>query len=85
MELWWYVGGEYGGGAWTVERVANASDAIDYNDIRVILGLEWILQRGLRGHFEVAYVFDREIIFVGGPPANFKPDDTVMLRGGITY
>ena len=87
MELWWYVGGEYGGGAWTVQRVGPPpfSDAIDYNDIRVILGLEWILQRGLRGHFEIGYVFDREIVFVGGPPANFKPDDTVMLRGGITY
>ena len=41
QDLWWYVGGEYGGGAWTVEREGDFSDRIDINDIRVMLGLEW--------------------------------------------
>jgi hypothetical protein len=85
LELWWYAAGEYGGGAWTVQRAATLADQIDYNDLRVILGLEWITLTHIRGHFEIGYVFDREIIFVGGLPPNFKPRDTVMLRAGLSY
>ena len=84
-EWWWYFAGEYGGGAWTVRR-AGGNDRIDYNDIRASFGLEWIGQRGVRGHIEIGYVWDREIIFVDtNSPRDFKPDDTVMLRAGIDY
>jgi hypothetical protein len=81
---WWYVAGEYGGGSWTVER-QTTNDRIDYNDIRVIGGLEWETQTHIRGHVELGYVFDREIIFDSGDPPNFKPDDTIMLRTGISF
>ena len=40
---WWlYARGEYGGGAWTVERALLGSphNSVDYNDIRVALGIE---------------------------------------------
>ena len=87
-EWWWYVAGEYGGGSWTIENVppVPGTDSVDYNDIRVILGLEWTTLSGLRGLFEVGYVFDREILYAARPPArSFKPEDTVMLRGGIVY
>ncbi len=83
-EWWWYVSGEYGGGSWTVDRVG-LSDRIDYNDIRAVLGLEWETPTMVRGHFEVGYVFDREILFNSGMPPEFKPDDTVMLRAGIDF
>ena len=40
----------------------------------------------LRGHIEVGYVFDREVIFADtGTPAEFKPDDTFMVRGGVDF
>jgi hypothetical protein len=81
---WWYVAGEYGGGSWTVEREA-IDDRIDYNDIRVIGGLEWETQTHIRGHIEAGYVFDREIVFVSGDPGSFKPDDTLMLRAGVSF
>ncbi len=84
LELWWYAAGEYGLGAWTVKR-GTSTTSIDYNDIRVMLGLEWVTQSRIRGHFEIGYVFDREILYVGGTPANFNPRDTVMLRGGLAY
>ncbi len=49
-DVWWYVGGEYGGGAWTIQREDDFSDRIDINDIRLFLGLEWgqsaLLQQG---------------------------------------
>jgi hypothetical protein len=90
-EWWWYFTGEYGGGAWTVRRNAAinggiSSDRIDYNDLRVAFGLEWISCRGIRGHIEAGYVWDREILFdLSKSPASWKPDDTVMVRAGIDF
>lgn len=82
---WWgYAAGEYGGGSWSVDR-QTTTDRIDYNDIRVIGGLEWETQTQIRGHLEIGYVFDREIVFVSGDPPNFTPDDTIMLRAGIDF
>jgi hypothetical protein len=81
---YWYAAAEYGGGSWTVRRDIQ-DDRIDYNDIRVIGGIEWETQTFIRGHLEVGYVWDREILFNSGAPANFKPDDTIMLRAGIDF
>ena len=61
------------------------ADRFDYNDIRVIGGLEWETQTMIRGHVEVGYVWDRELLFNSGQPGNFSLDDTVMLRGGIDF
>lgn len=83
-EWWWYVAGEYGGGSWTVDR-QGLDDHIDYNDIRAILGLEWETPTMFRGHLEVGYVFDREILFASGMPSKATPDDTVMLRAGVDF
>jgi hypothetical protein len=90
-QWWWYVAGEYGGGRWTIERdpagvAMGADDDIDYNDIRAILGLEWETATQLRGHAEVGYVFDREIIDDGTrlPPV-YELDDTFMLRLGLDF
>lgn len=83
-EWWWYAAGEYGGGSWTVDRVG-LGDRIDYNDIRVLLGLEWETPTQVRGHMEVGFVFDREILFESAMPAKITPDDTVMLRAGLDF
>lgn len=83
-DWWWYVAGEYGGGSWTVDRVG-LNDRIDYNDIRVSLGLEYETTTMMRGHMEVGYVFDREILFNSGMPGRFDPADTVMLRAGLDF
>jgi hypothetical protein len=82
---YWYAAGEYGGGSWTVERDGPLDDRIDYNDIRIIGGIEWETQTFIRGHFEIGYAWDREIIFTSGMPATFTPDDTIMLRTGIDF
>ncbi len=82
---WWgYAAGEYGGGSWSVDR-SIGGDRFDYNDIRVIGGLEWETQSQIKGHFEVGYVFDREIVFDSQLPPDFKPNGTIMLRTGINF
>lgn len=98
-DVWWYFTAEYGGGSWTVDRSQIVDDGVggftvasiggdrrvDINDIRAGLGLEWTHQCGLTGFFEVAYVWDRELVFASGAPAKHKLKDTIMLRGGVTY
>ena len=88
-DVWWYLGGEYGGGNWTMERLNDPhlgfADRVDINDIRVFGGLEWHGLNARVGFFEVGYVFDREIIFRNVPADNLKLDDTVMLRGGVRF
>jgi len=91
--IWWYVGGEYGGGSWTVERLVLppspiqpiVSDRIDINDLRVFGGLEWTHPNSVKGFVEAGYVFDREVIYVGNQTLNFSPRDTFMLRAGVSF
>jgi len=82
---WWiYAAGEYGGGRWTIERASGMADDIDYNDIRAIFGLEWETQTQSRGHVEVGYVFDRELLFDSATD-DLPLDDSFMVRAGIDF
>lgn len=83
-DIWLYVAGEYGGGAWSIERAAGFEDAVEYDDFRLKLGLEWISFQGNKGYFEVGYVFHREFKYLSDI-GNFDPSDTVMLRAGISF
>jgi hypothetical protein len=82
-DVWGYVAAEYGGGSWTIQR-PGFTDQADYNDIRVMVGIESFGYRGMHGFFETGYVFDRQIIYRSGTP-NFNPSDTLMLRAGLSY
>ncbi len=83
-DLWLYLAGEYGGGAWTIRRADGASDNFDYNDIRLSLGVDMYGASHIRGMAEVGWVFDRQIIYRSGTP-QFDPSDTVMVRAGLNY
>ena len=85
-ELWWYLGGEYGGDSWTIEREWGDSDGFDYEDIRVYLGLEFLPASGItgrRGFVEFGFAFDRKITYLSGQTV--KPEEALMLRAGITW
>jgi hypothetical protein len=84
-DVWWYVAGEYGGGAWTIQRADGSGDRVDINDIRVKLGLDWMNQRNWRGFLEVGYVFEREVVYVVNPLDSFKPRDTFMAAAGFSF
>jgi hypothetical protein len=102
-EWWYYVRGEYGGDSWTIERTvapfAGQVDKIDYNDIRVALGLQFKPANwrqgsaGLNGFFEVGFAFNREIIWVpvdipaGGLDIeqSIRPSETIFLGGGVSF
>lgn len=84
-ELWWYLAGEYGGGAWTIERTSGVSDRMDINDIRVSIGLETVGQARFSGFAEVGYVFNRQVVYVVDPADSFDLGNTFMVRAGFSF
>ena len=88
-QVWWYLGGEYGGGSWTIEREgppqAGAEDRMDINDIRIFVGVECSNLNRMSSFAEIGYVFDREVLFHVVPSDSLHVDDTFMLRGGVSW
>ena len=83
-EWWGYLGGEFGGGAWAIDRANGGSEEIAYRDFRLLIGLERKMSHGISGRFEFGYVFAREIEFSSDTP-DFRPSDTLLARGGVRY
>jgi hypothetical protein len=93
---WWvYVRGEYGGGNWAVKRsqilestpdadLAGTLDRVDYNDIRVGVGMEFDTPKSWKGLFEVGGAFDREVVYRSRTPT-FRPTPTVYVRAGLSF
>jgi len=84
-DLWYYISGEYGDGSWTITREDGSHDSVDYNDIRVAIGLEEVSPAGGRIFIEGGFVFDRELFYRSNNPPPFDLSNTVMVRGGISY
>lgn len=91
QDVWWYIAGEFGGGSWTIERAVDGdSDRVDFNDIRVLVGVEWgpgeWFHEGRRlGFVEAGWVTERQLVYVRRPQDNVDLPDTFMLRAGIGY
>ena len=84
VQDWAYVAGEFAGDAYAIRRTNGSNDQIVLSDYRFILGLERKVIGGFSSRFEVGYVFSRRIRYTSGSP-EFRPTNTVMLRGGLTY
>lgn len=89
-DVWGYLAGEFGGGAWTITRDNGEEDSVDINDIRVMAGMEWgrsdLIGSGRRtGFVEAGWVFGREVKYEENPQDNFEPESTFMVRAGIGY
>ena len=84
-ERWFYVGGEFGGGVWSIVRpTSQISDLLTSRDYRVVLGCERKIIGGLSRRFEIGYVFGRELEFDSATP-DISLDDTLFVRAGISY
>jgi hypothetical protein len=91
-DIWAYLRGEYGGGAWTCTRPAGGglpemSDEFEYSDIRLALGVDVLpeTKSGLRGYLEVGYSFNRVLVFRSGMPSKVDISDTVLVGGGLSF
>jgi len=83
-EWWLYCRGEYGGGSWAVQpdKMAGPVDQIDYNDIRVALGLEFDRMDKIAGLVEVGTAFERELL-LRSTHEKYSPSTTIFLRAGL--
>lgn len=83
-EWWWYIRGDYGGNCWTL-KVDDDNLRVDYNDIRVAIGLEFRnpTTACADGFFEVGGLFDRELYSSG--VKFYSPSTCVFLGAGIYY
>lgn len=82
---WWaYARGEYGGGSWGIDT-GYGVERVDYNDIRIALGIEFRNKpkQCLSGHFEIGGAFNRELYSNGH--SFYKPSSCVFLAGGLRY
>jgi hypothetical protein len=84
FEDWIFTTAEFGGNTWPIERIGGVEDSVTYNDYRILVGFERKLDGGAGYRLEAGYVFGRSISFASGR-GDFDPQDTFMLRGGITY
>ena len=84
-ERWLYVGGEFGGGVWSIRRpLTLTQDVLTYNDYRVLVGYEQKILGGMSRRVEAGYVFGRELQFAGATP-DVPLDDSLFLRVGLTF
>jgi len=83
--MWSYVGGEYGGGSWAIERIDGSDDQVDINDVRAFVGIEWIGPRRVTGFFDFGYAFERELVYASDPSNSLDLQDTLMIRSGLAF
>ena len=83
-DVFGYLAGEYGGGQWTITHDNGLRDVVNYNDMRIVLGVETVSHNRFRANFDIGYVFNREILYRDQTPT-VNPSDTVMLRVGLQY
>lgn len=84
-EHWAFVGGEFGGGVWSIQRpAADAHDLLTYSDVRILAGYERKIIGGISRRFEIGYVFARELELEEAG-SEFDLDDTLFARVGLTY
>lgn len=83
-ERWFYLAGEFGGGAWAVTRTDGSADTLDITDWRIYMGLERKIVNGLTRRIELGYVFSRTLEYESDG-RSIDLDDTLMVRAGLTY
>jgi len=89
-DVWWYISGYYGGGAWTIKQTDGSDDEIDINDIRLSFGLEFgksdQIRQGFRlGFIEAGYAFNRELIYRVRSTSSLDLENSFVIRAGFAY
>jgi hypothetical protein len=84
VQDWAYIAGEFTGDAWAIRRTDGSDDEVVLSDYRLVLGMEHRVADGVSSHFDVGYVFGRRVRYSSDTP-DFRPSDTIMVRGGLSY
>jgi hypothetical protein len=82
-DVWLYLAGVFGGGAWSVDGGAQSNVLVQYSDLRLTLGTEIAHTGGKVAELEVGYVFSRDISVESTSLAS--PSATLLLQASIAY
>lgn len=84
-EYWFYIAGEFANAAWAFEQPDGSPDVLSYRDFRALIGFERRVIGGLSSRVELGYVFNRDIKVASISGDDIGMDDSLLLRGGISY
>jgi hypothetical protein len=85
-EDWLYLGGELGGGSYSIQRVPSyQQDVVTFNDYRIIFGWERRKNGGAGMRLEGGYIFARSFEYASNSHVEYTPDDALMIRGSLSF
>ncbi len=79
-----YARGEYGGGSWAVAHEIGGIERTDYNDYRIMFGLDWKGRAGGTGFFELGVAFAREI-YIADSRKGHDLDPGFIFQTGFNF
>ena len=83
---WVYLAGEFGGNQWAVRRDSGANDVVVYHDYRLLAGWERRpADLGISWRVETGWVFGRLVEYYITDTADYRPNDTFLVRAGVWY
>ncbi len=83
-EDWLFVLADYGGNTYSIRRQNGEHDKVTLQDFRIITGIERKLDGGAGYRLEAGYIFGRRVDYLRYN-GDFEPQDTFMVRAGITF
>lgn len=81
---WVYLGGEFGGGSWAIDRADGSADVFTYSALRLLVGYEVKRKKGFAPRIEGGYLFNRQVEYKSGI-GNYDPDSAAMIRAGASF
>lgn len=79
-----FLRGEYGGGSWTVSHLEGGAEPTDYNDYRILLGMDWKGRAKGQGFFELGISFAREL-YIADSRKSYDLDPGFILQTGFHF
>ena len=83
-DRWAYLGTQFFGRTWHIERASGIEENVTYTDWRVSLGLETKLVNHMAWYVELGAAFNRELTYESHL-GDYDPGTTGFVRGGIYY
>lgn len=81
---WIYVGGEFGGGSWAIDRADGTADVFTYSALRFLVGYEVKQPRGFSPRVEAGYIFNRQVEYKS-EIGDYDPNSAFMVRFGGAF
>lgn len=82
LTKWAYVGGEFGGNTYAIERPGLVRDVVTYSALRMYVGYEVKRTKGFSPRVELGWTFNRSLEYQSGVGDMDLPNSTMLRVGG---